>query len=120
MTKIDGNRTQEKINFNANCILRACNAYVKCYEPRRFADRWTQFGAKQCWVSNCIKNRYFLVISYNTLVAVIDDQNGELYELGKWSCTTSKQVTQLFNLSDIESYQKFGFSKLTNRYLVRG
>lgn len=111
---------QETINFNAEQILRKCNAYVQSYDPFRFADRWTQFDHKQCWVSNCIGNRYFLVISYNTLVAVIDDQNGELYELGKWSVTTSKQVTQLYNLPDIISYQKFGFSKLNARYLVRG
>lgn len=112
--------TQEQINFNAKAILKKCNAFVHCYNPRRFADKWIQFDKKQCWVSNCIHNRYFLVISYNTLVAVIDDQNGELYELGKWSVTTSKQVTQLYNLSDIISYQKFGFSKLHARYLVRG
>jgi hypothetical protein len=112
--------TQEQINFNAETILKKCNAFVHCYDPRRFADTWTQFDKKQCWVSNSIHNRYFLVISYNTLVAVIDDQNGELYELGKWSVTTSKQITQLYNLADIISYQKFGFSKLNARYLVRG
>ena len=110
-------KTQAQIDATANNILKACNAFVSAYEPRRFADKWTQFDKKQMWVSNCIKNRYFLVISYNTLVAVIDDQNGELYELGKWSVTTSKQVTQLYNLSDVISYSKFGFSKLNARYL---
>ena len=110
-------KTQEQINATANNILKACNAFVSAYEPRNFADNWTRFGYKQMWVSSCIKNRYFLVISYNTLVAVIDDQNGELYELGKWSPTTSKQVTQLYNLHDVISYKTFGFSKLTARYL---
>ena len=110
-------KTQEQIDATANIILKTCNAYVQCYNPRKFADNWIRFGAKQCWVSNCIHNRYFLVISYNTLVAVIDDQQGELYELGKWSVTTSKQVTQLFNLSDTISYNTFGFSKLEKRYL---
>lgn len=110
-------KTQTQINATANNILKVCNASVMSYDPRRFADTWKQFGHKSCWVSNCIKNRYFLVISYNTLVAVIDDQEGELYELGKWSVTTSKQVTQLYNLPDIESYNTFGFSKLHSRYL---
>lgn len=110
-------KSQEQINATANNILKACNAYVMAYNPRRFADKWIQFGSKKCWVSNCVKNRYFLVISYNTLVAVIDDQQGELYELGKWSVTTSKQVTQLFNLADTISYNKFGYSKLNARYL---
>lgn len=81
--------------------------------------KWTQFGKKQCWVSNCIKNMYFIVKSYNTIVAYIDDQEGILYELGKWSTTTSKQVTQLYNLSDYESYRTFGYSKLNCRYLVK-
>ena len=108
-----------KKDYVSVCFLRKCNAFVHCYNPRRFADKWVRFGSKQMWVSNCINNRYFLVISYNTLVAVIDDQQGELYELGKWSVTTSKQVTQLYNLSDTESYNKFGFSKLTARYLVK-
>ena len=112
-------KTQEQINNTAELILKNCNAFVHCYEPRRFAEKWVRFGSKNMWVSNCIKNRYFLVISYNTLVAVIDDQQGELYELGKWSVTTSKQVTQLYNLSDVISYKTFGFSKLNARYLVK-
>lgn len=112
-------KTQEQINFNAEKILQACNAYVFCENPFKFADNWKQFEKNQCWVSNCIKNRYFLVISYNTLVAVIDDQQGELYELGKWSRTTSSQITQLYNLNDKLSYGKFGYSKLLVRYLVK-
>lgn len=110
-------KTQEQIDVTANNILKTCNAFVSAYNPFRFADKWTQFGKKQCWISNCIKNRYFLVVSYSTLVAVIDDQQGELYELGKWSGTTSKQISQLYNLRDNEAYNKFGFSKLEHRYL---
>lgn len=107
---------QETINFNAEKILSNCKASTMHYP---IETKWTRFNHKQCWVSNCINNRYFLVKSYNTIVAVIDDQTGELYELGKWSSTTSKQVTQLFNLPDIISYNTFGFSKLENRYLVK-
>lgn len=81
--------------------------------------KWKRFGAKQCWVSECVKNRYFIVKSYSTIVAYIDDQEGTLFELGKWSSTTSKQVTQLYNLHDYESYNTFGFSKLYIRYLVK-
>ncbi len=103
-------KTQEQINATARIIMEKCNSYT---------GAWTRFGSKQCWVSDCISNRYFLVKSYSTIVAVIDDQQGELYELGKWSVTTSKQVTQLYNLSDSESYRKFGFSKLNARYLVK-
>ena len=103
-------KTQDNVNATARIIMKKCNNYM---------GSWTRFGSKQCWVSDCISNRYFLVKSYSTIVAVIDDQQGELYELGKWSVTTSKQVTQLYNLSDLESYHKFGFSKLNARYLVK-
>ena len=102
--------SQEQINAIAKNLL---------YKLDTFNRKWKRFGSKQCWVSDCIKNRYFLVKSYSTIVAIIDDQNGELFELGKWSVTTSKQVTQLYNMSDIESYRTFGFSKLNNRYLVK-
>ena len=59
-------KNQSQIDATANNILKACNAYVMSYDPFKFADQWTQFDKKQCWVSNCIKNRYFLVISYIT------------------------------------------------------
>ena len=105
-------KTQEQINATVDRI----NAYINKVDR---VYKWKQFGSKQCWVSDCIGNRYFLVKSYSTIVAIIDDQTGELFELGKWSVTTSKQVTQLYNLSDTESYRKFGFSKLEKRYLVK-
>lgn len=102
--------SQEQINAIAKNLLYKLDTYNR---------KWTRFGSKQCWVSDCINNRYFLVKSYSTIVAIIDDQNGELFELGKWSVTTSKQITQLYNLSDSESYNKYGFSKLNARYLVK-
>ena len=109
-------KTQETINMNAELILRKCDASTRHYP---ICLKWKRFRSCQCWISECINNRYFLVKSYNTIVAVIDDQNGELYELGKWSTTTSKQVTQIYNMSDNESYSKYGFSKLLNRYLCK-
>ena len=116
MRKQENERKQEYVNLIADIILARCKASTKHCAMN---VTWKQFGSKQCWVSSCIHNRYFLVKSYSTIVAVIDDQNGELFELGKWSVTTSKQVTQLYNLSDIESYKTFGFSKLEKRYLVK-
>ena len=104
--------TQEQINATIDRLRN--HLASECY-----MRKWTRFGSKQCWVSDCIFNRYFLVKSYSTIVAIIDDQNGQLFELGKYSVTTSKQVTQLFNMSDIESYRTFGFSKLNSRYLYK-
>ena len=109
-------KTQETINAIANIILKECEASTM-HCP--LDTKWTRFHNCNAYISNCIKNRYFLVKSYDTIVAVIDDQQGELYELGKWSRTTSKQVTQIFNMSDIESYNTFGFQKLEKRYLCK-
>lgn len=61
---------------------------------------WTQFGYKQCYYTELLFNEethnfYKLVRSYNTIVAIL---YGEYYiELGKWSTTTSRQVTQFYN-----------------------
>lgn len=61
---------------------------------------WRQFGYKQCYYTECLfneetQNFYKLVRSYNTIVAILYD---EYYiELGKWSTTTSRQVTQFYN-----------------------
>ena len=105
---------QETINSNAENILKKCKTSTTyCFTPE---VTWKQFRHCNAYISNCLFNRYFLIKSYNTIVAVIDDQQGELYELGKWSRTTSKQVTQIFNMTDYESY-KYGFSKLLVRYL---
>jgi hypothetical protein len=108
-------KTQEQINFNANLILQKCKASTMHYPS---STQWKQFRHCNAYISSCINNRYFLIRSYNTIVGVIDDQNSELYELGKWSKTTSKQVSQIFNMPDIECYKQYGFSKLDNRYLT--
>lgn len=108
---------QETINFNAEAILRKCKASTT--QCAILDITWKRFRHCNAYISNCILNRYFLVKSYNTIVAVIDDQEGELYELGKWSTTTSKQVTQIFNMPDHECYNNYGYSKLLNRYLCK-
>lgn len=110
-------KTQEQINYTANLILSKCkSSTMHCAIPD---VKWRQFHNCKAWISSCIGNRYFLIKSYNTIVAVIDDQQGELYELGKWSRTTSKQVTQIYNMTDNESYSEYGFSQLLNRYLCK-
>lgn len=108
---------QNVINNSAELILRKCKAStIHCAIQ---GLTWKRFRKCNAYISSCLFNRYFLVKSYSTIVAVIDDQNGELFELGKWSRTTSKQVTQIFNMTDSESYNNYGFSKLIVRYLCK-
>lgn len=64
--------------------------------------KWKQFNYCQAWTSELLYNKhydihYMLVKSYNTIVAVVDMDNECYYELGKWSRTTSKQQTQIYN-----------------------
>lgn len=57
---------------------------------------WTQFGYRQAWFSDLLDfGSLRLFKSYNTIVALIGINSSVFYELGKWSTTTSKQVTQL-------------------------
>jgi hypothetical protein len=59
-------------------------------------DSWTQFRHCQAWFSNPVGN-YQLLMSYKTIVALVDMDNQVVYRLGKWSTTTSKQTTQFSN-----------------------
>ena len=59
--------------------------------------QWNRVGYKQAWTSQCLQKRYFLIKSYSTIVGIVDVQEGEFFEIGKYSPTTSKQVTQIYN-----------------------
>ncbi len=61
------------------------------------ATGWERFRSCQAWVSNLIDGRYRLIKSYRTIVGLIDNVSREYYEIGKYSSTTSKQVTQIYN-----------------------
>lgn len=40
---------------------------------------------------------YTPIISYSTCVAIVDETNKVFYEVGKYSRTTSKQITRIYN-----------------------
>lgn len=67
---------------------------------------WTQFNHCNAYISNCINNRFFLIKSYNTIVGIVDDQEAQIFEIGKYSRTTSKQFTQIHRkmFSDCERF----------------
>ena len=84
-----------------NHIKTLCNFYKN--------TDYTQFRSCQAWVSTHIFNSAYgvnfqLVKSYDTIVAFINLDTKQYIELGKWSRTTSKQVTQIYNAlySDFE------------------
>lgn len=71
-----------------------------------------RFRRCRAWVSAPIFNSAFnvnfrLVKSYNTIVGFINLDTEEYIELGKWSRTTSKQVTQIYNFAYYFYTRKF-------------
>ena len=72
---------------------------------------WTRFDKKQAWWSQIFitsTGQYRLFKSYDTIVALVNIHTGDFYEIGKYSRTTSKQVTQFFS----------AFYRNWNRHLV--
>lgn len=65
---------------------------------------WTQINKKNLYVSEKLRDRFYLIKSYNTIVGVVDDETKQFLEIGKHSPTTSKQVTFIYRnrFSDCE------------------
>lgn len=80
-------------------------------EAKRYVDGWFQFRHCQAYYSETIrlpKGNYVLFRSYQTIVALVDINNGVVYRLGKWSQTTSKQTTQFCN-ANYSSFEQVQF-----------
>ena len=63
--------------------------------PEAMLMSWARFRSCQAWTGMC--KGYTFIKSYRTIVAIIDHDEKKLYELGKYSRTTSKQVSQILN-----------------------
>lgn len=72
--------------------------------PNNLSIDWKQIGKKNLYVSQCLRNRFFLIKSYETVVGIVDDQEADFFEIGKYSPTTSKQMTFIYRdrFSDCE------------------
>ena len=68
---------------------------IKRVQDEKHLIRWQQFNHCQAYTGSYIGYRF--IKSYNTVVGLIDDINGIVYECGKYSRTTSKQFTQICN-----------------------
>ena len=58
--------------------------------------QWRRFNSCQAFTCK-YSPKYDLIKSYSTIVGLVDNENQTMYELGKWSRTTSKQITQIHN-----------------------
>ena len=73
-------------------------------QSKRNTIQWTQFRSCQAYIGELTvvtigNDDYFVhpFRSYETVVAYVDFDTNVLYEVGKYSQTTSKQVTQYYN-----------------------
>lgn len=67
---------------------------------------WSRIRSKNCYYSKwieCNGEMYRLLKSYNTVVGIQNNYNG-FWELGKYSRTTSKQVTEFVNDNALDRY----------------
>ena len=64
---------------------------------KRHSICWVQFHKCQAWISDELDERFRLIKSYNTIVGLVDTKVKKVYEIGKYSKTTSKQFTQICN-----------------------
>ena len=64
--------------------------------PGNMSIQWTQFHHCNAYISQCLRNRFFLIKSYSTIVGIVDDQEADFFEMGKYSPTTSKQMTMIY------------------------
>lgn len=61
---------------------------------------WNRIKTRNFYISNTLRynDKYIIVFkSYNTIVGFVDYTENVFYEIGKYSRTTSKQMTQIYN-----------------------
>ena len=64
---------------------------------RQYGLKWVQFHKCNAYISDVIDGRYRLIKSYATIVGIADCDTLDIYEIGKYSRTTSKQFSQICN-----------------------
>lgn len=66
-------------------------------EKKMYKHKYFRLHGCQGWYSELLEDKYILFKSYDTVVAIVNNQTKCFIELGKWSRTTSKQVTRFYN-----------------------
>ena len=81
---------QGGIESLARVVLRYCPVF-----PEK-GRCWHRFHHSQAWITDPMGiQKIQLIQSYDTIVGVVVPDDETIYELGKYSVTTSKQLTQI-------------------------
>lgn len=66
-------------------------------------------------ISNCYGNRWFYICdNSNECIGIIDDQTGRMITMN-YCKDIEKSLLKLYELSDFDSYNRYGFSKCEER-----
>ena len=90
MKKNPSRDIQGGIESLARTVLRHCPVF-----PEK-GRCWRRFHHCQAWITDPMGIQQIqLIKSYDTIVGVVVPDDATIYELGKYSTTTSKQLTQI-------------------------
>ena len=73
------------------------NEMIKLANELKVNAEWKPYHYTAASISKAIDDRYFLIKSYSTVVGLVDWDEAKIYEFGKYSVTTSKQFTRIYN-----------------------
>lgn len=88
-----------KASKNIKTNFANLDTVIKWYSPKLNYKRFNHCNAYISEVVFCSAENvtFQLIKSYDTIVGFVNLDTKEYIELGKWSRTTSKQVTQIYN-----------------------
>lgn len=95
-----------KNNVNLNTEKNAYYVVCEIIENNYHNLEWTRIKSQNCYYSQWFNHNgenYRLLKSYSTVVGLQNNHNG-LWEMGKYSQTTSKQVTQFCNNNGLDKH----------------
>ena len=96
--------------------MKQFSKYVWTSEPKRVD--FTQYKSRQMYLSNVFTyndHRVKIVMSYNTYIGfIVDNRTLITWGYSQYSCTTSKQITQLSNECELimRKVKKFSYDDL--------
>lgn len=95
---------KEAKNYVCECVKKKTNEIRNKLQKMSYNIEWTQFRSMNADIGNFVfvnvEDNDFLVKpfqSYTTIVGFVDNMTHTFYEIGKYSRTTSKQVTIFCN-----------------------
>lgn len=91
-----------------NKIFKEIKQEVELYGHEN-GIKWQRIKTRNFYISNTFRyNDHYIILlkSYETIVGFVDCTENIFYEFGKYSRTTSKQMTQIYNMLFSADYDR--------------